>query len=70
MKCLCGYEKLHDWEENKNDKEIGDQDFIRIDYFGQPFETDLKTNRQYDNKYEYGYLYACPKCMTVKFVVD
>jgi len=70
MKCLCGYEKLHDWEENKNDKEIGVQDFIRIDYFGQPFETDLKTNREHGDRYEYGYLYACPKCMTIKLAID
>jgi len=36
----------------------------------QPFETDLKTNREHGDKYEYGYLYACPKCMTVKLIID
>jgi len=43
MKCICGYERLHDWQTNDN-KEVGDQDFIRIDCFGKPFETDKKTD--------------------------
>lgn len=65
MKCVCGYEKLYDWQTNDG-KEIGDEDFIRIDCFGKPFETDKKESDYYGD-YENGYMYACPKCMTVKF---
>ncbi len=69
MKCLCGYERLKDWEA-KDNKEVGDEDFIKIDCFGKPFETDGKTGNYYGDEYKNGYLYACPKCKMVQLNFD
>jgi hypothetical protein len=65
MKCICGYEKLEDWQTDDN-KAVGDEDFIRIDCFGKAFETDKKCNDYYGNEYRKAFLFACPKCGTVR----
>lgn len=65
--CNCGYEFKHDYE-TEDDKQVGDEMFIRIDCFGKPFETDHE-NEYWDgwhpDKYDKAYLYACPKCKNV-----
>jgi hypothetical protein len=67
MKCLCGYERLQDYMTDDG-KEVGDEEFIRVDCFGKPFETDSeKEGCCYgEEKYRKAYLYSCPKCGTVK----
>lgn len=39
MKCVCGYEKLEDWETDDNIP-VGDEKFIQISCLGKRFETD------------------------------
>ena len=69
MKCCnCGYEFKHDYETEDN-KQVGDEMFIKIDCFGKPFETDHEDEdlyyRRYEDRYNKAYLYACPKCRNV-----
>jgi hypothetical protein len=60
MKCICGYEHQSgfddgEWKENI----IGDERFIKVD--GVIFMRDMHTNEE-----DRVYLYACPKCGTVR----
>lgn len=64
MKCICGYEKVEHWRTDDGIG-IGDEDFITIDCFGKPFETSKRKNN-WNGDCETTYLYACPKCGTVK----
>lgn len=65
--CNCGYE-FKDAYETDDDKQVGDERFIRIDCLGRPFETNHK-NKYWDgyrpDKYDVAYLYACPKCKNI-----
>ncbi len=62
MKCVCGYERLQSWQ-GPTDKEIGEDDFILLETAVIKREKEYSCG--YDDKEEV-YLYACPKCGTVK----
>ena len=69
MKCICGYEKLYDYQTD-DCVEVGDKEFIRIDCFGKPFETSVKTPYYCSSDYQTTYLYACPKCGVIKVNIN
>ena len=72
MKCpSCGYKHEYLWDASNGDyNEVGDEKFIRIGLKNNPMEIRHEGNR-FDNKHYKpdkrgtGYLYACPKCLTV-----
>lgn len=64
MKCICGYENKDgfvngEWVKNI----IGDEEFIKIE--GSTFKKSIGI---FETKEIY--LYACPKCGTVKIKID
>jgi len=65
MKCLCGYEKEYNW-----DNEDGKKPFIQISCLGKAFETDVKTEYYCESNCETRWLYACPQCGMVLIDLD
>ena len=68
MKCLCGYEKVNDWRlegrlKDEPNFKNGGEDF-KSSQHSIRFEMS-EPNYQYDGV-EDKYLYACPKCGTIK----
>lgn len=70
MKCpVCGYEAEQDYCEGKEENNfmtMGDENFVKIDCFGKPFETDAEKD-DYFERYKKAYLYGCPKCKSVQY---
>ena len=67
--CNCGYE-FKDAYRTEDNKQVGDERFIRIDCFDKPFETDHEDKdnyyyNRYADRYDKAYLYACPKCRNI-----
>jgi len=63
MKCICGYEHENGIGEDGewNDFLKGDEEFINIENRFQRYIKGV-------NEYREVYLYACPKCGTIKMV--
>lgn len=68
MKCCnCGYEFIDKWE-TKDNTQVGDERFVRIDLFGKQFETNHENKdwcRYHLDEYDKVYLYGCPKCRNI-----
>ena len=60
MKCVCGYEQL----DNFNSLSVSDSD----NYYNSRCAINYRYNL--DNTGKFGFLYVCPKCGTVKFVLS
>ena len=61
MKCLCGYEYLHDWEgfdDGVSPKMSGDSEFIEL-------KEVMRQHRSFQSDAVYK-LFICPACGTVK----
>lgn len=68
MKCLCGYERLDQWKlEDRKEKEPdfknGEEDFITSE---NSIRFEVRPSGYGDDGTENEYLYACPKCGTIK----
>lgn len=61
MKCICGYERLKDYQ--NDGVEVGDKDFIEVNGSFTVKEEDYRGEsiREVD-------LCACPKCQTIRLV--
>jgi hypothetical protein len=67
MKCLCGYYYLKEWEiENEDivfqeelEKNNGEDEFIQI-------KGSFHTEQKYSGHLNEVYVFACPKCGTLK----
>ena len=68
MKCICGYERVDKWR--LGDKLEGDPNFKNGDedfnMSAHPVRIDMQEEYYGRDGIEDKYLYACPKCGTVK----
>ena len=55
MKCICGYQRDWQWDDNGDVIQIGEEEFIRLQNTFDDSEEDYRFK-----------LYICPKCGTVR----